>query len=259
MSDIFSNSVLQSFIFSSLMGVLFGVLFAGVSAKPTDSSPKTIIETRTVYIDRGAKQRKNKSNGGELYGFAILLFFAAWKYLQFAPTVLYYLELTLVSMLSFGLACFTVSTIKRHYIDIDWAHRVLVPTIILGLCLVILAKAKRVITPDLVELASRSNFIEFFMGLSQYGRIFSVFHIVGLFLLIFIAIIGTLSLFHYLALMNLRSESPISDVWSFITRVTFRFSSSGVYVLSVVLIGVSAFMVDGTIAHWVTPANATGN
>lgn len=259
MSDFLSNSVLQSFIFSPLMGVLFGALFAGLSAKPTGAAPRTIIETRTVYIERNTRQRKGKSDGGEIYGFAILLFFVAWKYLQFAPTVLYYVELTLVSMLSFGLACFTVSTIKAHYIDTDWAFRVVVPTVILGLCLVILAKAKGVITPDLVELAGKSNVIEFFMALTQYGRFFSVFHIVGLCILIFIAIIGTLSLLHYLALMNLRSDSPISGVWSFITRVTFRFSSRGVYVLSLILLGVSAFMVDGTIAQWITPAKATGN
>lgn len=259
MSDIFSNSVLQSFIFSPLMGVLFGMLFAGLSSKPTQSAPRTVIETRTVYIERIKRYRKSRSDGGEIYGFAILLFFIAWKYLQFAPSVIFYIEVTLVSMMAFGLACFFVSVVKGHYVDSEWVLRVVTPTTILILCLLILADAKRVITPDLIELASNSNIVEFFIGLTQFGRIFSVFHVVGLSLLVLIACIGTLSLLHYLALMNLRSDSPITDVWSFITRITLRFSGKGMYVVSAVLLGISAFMVDGTIAQWVTPGHDPGN
>lgn len=233
------------------MGVVFGVLFAGLSSKPACSAPQTVVETRKVYIERTRVYRKNRSDGGEIYGFAILLFFIAWKYLQFAPTVLYYIEASLVSMMAFGLACFIVSAIKGHYVDSEWTLRVVIPTVILAISLIVLASAKRVITPDLIELASNNNIVDFFLRLTQYGRIFSVLHVVGLSLLVLIACIGTLSLLHYLALMNLRSDSPIADIWSFITRITMRFSGKRAYFVSIVLLGVSGLMVDGTMADWI--------
>lgn len=250
MSDMLSNSVLQSFVFSPLMGVFFGALFAGLSSKPTESAPRTVVETRVIYIERHTKRRKNQNDGAEIYIFAFLLFCVAWQYLRFAPTVLFYVEMFLVSTMSFGLACFFVSALKAHYVDSGWVLRVIVPTTILAACLLVLAEAKSAITPDLTELANRSNVLEFFLGLTQFGRFFSVFHVAGLSLLILIAVIGTLSLLHYLALMNLRTNSPLTGFWSFLTRFTFRFSGTGMYVIAGVLLFVSAFMVDGTLAQW---------
>lgn len=251
MSEIFSNSILQSFLFSPLMGVIFGVLFAGLSSKPACSAPQTVVETRKVYIERTRVYRKNRSDGGEVYGFVFLLFVIAWKYMQFAPTVLYYIEVALISMMAFGIACFVVSVIKGHYVDIEWILCVAIPTVILASCLIILANAKRAITPNLIELANKSNLVDFFLGLNQYGRVFSLLHVVGLSLLVLIACIGTLGLLHHLALMNQRSEGPLTNVWSFITRTTMRFSGNRAYFGSIVFLGVSGFMIDGTMADWI--------
>lgn len=252
MLEIFSNSVLQSFLFSPLMGVVFGALFAGLSARPSATATITVVETRRVFIERTRVNRRSQSDGGEVFGVAILMAFVVWKYLQFAPEVLAYIQMALISMTAFGLTCFFMSAIKGHFTSSDWFVRVAVPTAILVLCLMVLAIAKQKITPDLVALAQNNHITKFFTSLTQYGSYLVISHVLGVCLLVLVAIINTLNLLHYLSLMNQRNYSSTSNVWFFLTRITFRFSGKGAYIVTALFFTLSFLLVSGKIALWVT-------
>lgn len=252
MLEIFSNSVLQSFLFSPLMGVVFGVLFAGLSAKPSATATITVVETRRVFIERTRVNRRSQSDGGEFFGIAILVAFVVWKYLQFAPEVLAYIQMALISMTAFGLTCFFVSIIKDYFTSYDWLIRVAVPTVILVLCLIVLAVAKQKITPDLIELAQNNNITKFFTSLTRYESYLVISHVFGVCLLVIVALINTLNLLHYLSLMNQRNYSSTSNLWFFLTRITFRFSGKGAYIVTALFLTLSFLLVSGKVALWIT-------
>jgi len=257
MEEIFTSSLMQSYVFSPLMGVIFGALFAGLSAKPSASAPVTVIETRRIYVHRvKASARSRQGDGGEIFGLAILLIFVVWKYLQIAPEVLNYIRTILMTMIAFGVTCFIVSAVKGHFLSSDWSIRVVTPTGVLLSCLALLAVAENQINDELVDMANRLNMIQFFTDLPDFWRYSVVFHLIGICLLLFVAIINTLNLLHYLALMNQRDDNVLHGLWSFITSTTDRFSGKRAYIVSALLLTLCFFLFNDQITLWVMPSSS---
>ncbi|WP_194868653.1 hypothetical protein [Pseudoalteromonas sp. PPB1] len=256
MPEIFFNSTMQSFVFSPLMGVIFGALFTGLTSKPSNHAPKTVVETRRVYIERRYRNSRNSSNddGGGIFALLFLLIFVLWKYVQVAPLIHEYIQTGLVTMSAFCFSGFLMSILRGQYTSHEWLERVFVPFCTLVMCFPLLSLAKEAITFDLVELANSSNIVEFYMDeLSEYGRYFLMFQVIGICTLILLATLSTVTFVHYLALMNQRESGSLYYFWTWVTRVTSRLSGNGAYVILIILLVVTALLLNGQIANWVTP------
>lgn len=255
MPEIFYNSEMQSFVFSPLMGVIFAALFTGLTAKPSTQAPRTVVETRKIYIERRYSHSKKSSNsdGNEVFALGFLLLFVLWKYVQMAPIIHGYIETGLVTMLSFCLSGFVVSTLRGQYTSHEWLQRILIPTFTLAACFPLFSMAKEAITPDLIELANNSNVIQFYTNdISEYGRYFLIFQVFGVCTLILLATLSTFTFIHYLALMNQRENGALHGFWVWLTSATSRLSGNGAYVLLIILLITTIILLSGQAAEWIT-------
>ncbi|MCK9394456.1 MAG: hypothetical protein M0Q44_02570 [Methylobacter sp.] len=83
-SELFNDPIMQSMIFGPIMGVIFAVLFAGLTERPTTLVPVTVIQTREIYITRVIERRGRRSDSEEGGGILVVagmgLLFVLWKY-----------------------------------------------------------------------------------------------------------------------------------------------------------------------------------
>ncbi|WP_404342667.1 hypothetical protein [Pseudoalteromonas mariniglutinosa] len=256
MPEIFYNSVMQSFVFSPLMGVIFAALFTGLTTKLSIQAPRTVVETRKIYIEKrySHSSKPNSSDGNEVFALGFLLLFVLWKYVQMAPVIHGYIETGLVTMISFCLSGFVVSTLRGQYTSHEWLQRVLIPTFTLATCFPLLSMAKGAITPDLIELASNSNVIQFYTkDITEYGRYYLMFQVFGVCTLILLATLSTFTFVHYLALMNQREGGVLHGLWAWLTGATSKLSGNGAYVLLIILLITTILLLNGQAAEWVIP------
>lgn len=253
MIDILQNSIMQSFIFSPIMGVIFGSIFAGLTTRPSFYTPKTVTQTYRIYIDRKTivARESSRDNGEAIMGISALLMFILWKYVQLAPSILYFVEIGLMTMFSFCMTIFIVSTIKGQYTSHEWLMRVLCPAICLVFCFPLLNIAKQAISSDLIELANNTGVWQFyFKGLTQYGRFFLLSQVLGVCFLVLLVLTSTFVFVHYLALMNQREYSPLYGLWDWLAENTIKYSGGGVSIALIMLLSVTIFLLNGEIALW---------
>jgi len=256
--DMVTNANLQAWVWGPLMGVLCGVLFAGITNSPTVNAPVTVIQTKRTYITKvTTKPGRSGNAGGEGAG---VIFFAAvfgvmflvWKYAIHVELVHYYLRMLFSTLLAFSLTTALVSLIKGQFTSGSWAVYIAAPIIILAGCGSIIGLAKSSFDPTLTELASQHSFIDFYMhSLSPYGRSLMISHVFGMVVTVLVMIFTGVALLHYLALMNQRSYGPLQQFWLFLTGATLFFSGkSWLFFLAAGLV-LAYLMIDpGLIPTW---------
>lgn len=252
MINILYDPVLQTFVFSPLMGVLFATIFSGTAKRPSSRAPRTVVQTREVYVERSIDRRpRNQGDGKEIVGLAFLLVLVLWKYVQVAPLVHSYIAIGLSVAISFCVTSFLISFYKGQFTDPSWITRIVVPIIALTLCVYLLQLASKGLSPSLIDQARATNAIQFYFHvLDDSSRNELITHVLGVFGLVVLALISWLTLIHFLALMNQREGSYFHGFWCWLTNLTFRFSSTAVSVLLGVIAIVSLLLINGTIAGW---------
>lgn len=255
MFEIFQDSIMQSFIFSPLMGVIFAAVFTGFTSSPSMYTPSTVIETQKIFIDRRTQYISGKSNtddGGGLIALGVGVLFLVFFYVKNVTIIHHYIGFGLVTMFSFCITCLLVSFVKGHFTSGEWFAKVLIPILTLASCFVLLAFAKAGISSELIETANSSNLWQFFTKeITKYGRYYLILHAFGVGCLVLLTLLSTAAFIHYLALMNQREYGCFHSFWVRLAMITNRFSADNTGVYLVIGVSVAGLLLSGQLASWI--------
>ncbi len=259
MSDllsVFGNATLQAFIFSPLMGIVFAVLFSGLS-KPASPTVRTVTETRRIYVEkhyyRSSRRASNDDDGrGIVFLLGIALLFVVWQYALHALLI----QQTLIAMLTtsvyFSVISMFIALWKGHFTSSGWVVSLAIPGCILATGLLLAFRAKNSFPIEVTELANQYEFIQFYLsGLNDYGRYYMITHVTGMVCLFLLALVSVMSFLHHLALMNQRDETVNFGLWEITIRVS-AWASGGRGALLVVLLVLGAWLLlEGYVVRWI--------
>ena len=115
--DLATNATMQAWIWGPLMGVVFGVLFSGLTNSPAIGAPVTVIHTKKVFVQNINVNRSPSGSGSDsIAPFFIVagigLLFVVWNYVVYIELIHYWLWVILSTVLSFSLAIIVVSLIR---------------------------------------------------------------------------------------------------------------------------------------------------
>ncbi|VVO11352.1 hypothetical protein [Pseudomonas fluorescens] len=258
--ELVTNANLQAWVWGPLMGVLCGVLFAGITNPPTVNAPITVIQTKRTYITNvtttggSAGSTSGEGAGAIFFALAVGVMFLVWKYAIYIELVHYYLWMFLSTLLAFSMTTALVSLLKGQFTSASWAVFIVAPITILSGCGAVIALAKSSFDPELTQLASQHTFFDFYMhSLSAYGRSLMMSQVLGVAVTLLVMVFTGLALVHYLALMNQRSYGPLHGFWMFLTGATLFFSGrSWLFVLAFGLVLAYLLVDPGYIPVWMT-------
>lgn len=259
--DLIENATMQAWIWGPLMGVVFGVLFAGVTNSPTVNAPVTVTQTTNTYITKVVVNQQRSSSGDDGGGaMAVLivagfgLVFLVWKYAIHIDLVHHCLWALLSTLLSFSLTTALVSLVKGQFTSSSWGVYIAAPVVILAVCGRLLSLAKVSFDPELTQLASQHTFLDFYVHrLSTYGQSLMIFQVLGVALIFLVMVFTGVALLHYLALMNQRSYGPLQGFWMFLTGATMFFSGKMWFLVMAIVLGLSYVLVEPSLMPtWAT-------
>lgn len=250
--DLIENATMQAWIWGPLMGVVFGVLFAGVTNSPTVNAPVTVTQTKNIYITKTVVNQQRSGSGDDGSGaMAVLivvglgLVFLVWQYAIHIDLVHDCLWAFLSTLLSFSLTTALISLIKGQFTSSSWGVYIVAPIAILAVCGGLLSLAKASFDPELTQLASQHTFLDFYAhSLSAYGQFLMVFQVLGVALIFLVMVFTGVALLHYLALMNQRSYGPLQGFWMFLTGVTMFFSGKQWFFVMAFGLGLSYLLIE---------------
>ncbi len=260
--DLISNATMQAWIWGPLMGVLFGVIFAGVTNPPTVNEPVTVIQTTQKFITNNVVVNQPRSGNTSDSGGAVAIWiamalgviFLVWMYAIHVELIHYCLWALLTTLLSFSVTTALVSLLKGQFTSNSWGIYIVAPMVILAGCGRLLVLAKDSFNPKLTELAAQHAFFDFYKNsLSEFGRSLVICQMFGMVLIFLVMICTGVALLHYLSLMNQRSYGPLRGLWMFLTRVTMFFSGKSWFFLLVGGLVLSYLLIEpGSIPTWIT-------
>ncbi|WP_152690461.1 hypothetical protein [Pseudomonas fluorescens] len=258
--DMATNATWQAWIWGPLMGVVFSVLFAGLTNQPASSAPITVVQTKKVFV-QNVNVNVNKSGSSDSEGGLVILaagFIAliaiVWNYSIYVEEIHYWLWAVLLTMFSVSFFMVMISLLKGQFTSWSWWKYIGVPIIFLGGCGYVLFLAKSNFSPDITRMALKYKAFDFYMkGLNDYGRIFVISHVMGVAIAFVVMVCASVALLHYLALMNQRSVGALHGFWVFLTRVTSVFSDKAWFFLMGFMLLISYLLVEPrAIPAWFT-------
>lgn len=202
--NVLTNPNLQAFVFSPLMGIVFALLFSGLSKPSQPATTLTVRETRKVYIERYHYHRssqRNNEDGATFGAAALLMMLVIWQYSLHALEIQHILITVLTTALYFSVVSALIAFWKGHITSSGWVACLAAPMIALSVGLVLALRAQSGFPSEVIESANQYKFLQFYLhGLSHYGRYYLMTHVigvVGLFLLAMLVIFTTLLLEGY--------------------------------------------------------------
>lgn len=257
-SELFSNSIMQSMVIGPIMGVIFAALFAGLNQSPASQAPITVIQTREIYVTRVVNhrgQRRNAEEGGViLVAAGIGLLFVLWKYAIYVNEIHRYIGIALLTALCFSITAIILSYLRGQFTSEEWWFYLISPLVLLGGCVYLLDLAHSAFDLEITKIALHNNFLVFYTkSLTEFGRNFMFAHVAGVIILCLVILFSFMALLHYLSLMNQRSDGSMSGLWFFIARATLFFSGKSWLVAATILIVLAYIGIEpNTGALWLT-------
>ncbi len=253
--EIITNATMQSLLWSPLMGVIIGLLFSGLIKSPTYETPTTVVQTQHMYIthisSKGYTQGEDNEMGGIFAFFSLGLIFIVWQYAIHANMIHDYIAIFIFTVMSFSLTTMFIGLIKGQFTDYGWWYYVLPPFIMLGVTIYLLLLAKSAFTPEITEIAISQSFLSFYIsGLSEYGQIFMITHVMGIILLCTSIILISGVQLHYLSLMNQRTDGIFQKFWFYLTCKTSFFSKKLWIYIAICLLISYIFLSPKLAAMW---------
>ncbi|MCY9845750.1 hypothetical protein [Vibrio caribbeanicus] len=257
-SEFIHNPLMQSLFLGPLMGVLFAALFSGFNSSPEPEAPATVVQTRTIYITKVIDKRQSSKRSDDGMSLLIIggiaLIFVIWKYAIYFNTILYYLNSSILTVLSFSVTTILISLIKGQYTSNEWWLYTLVPLLFLFISLYLLNLAKVSFDPAIQQGALNNNLWEFYTDwLDAYGRNFMLAHVGGVAILALAVLFTAFLLIHYLSLMNQRSSGMMHKLWFFLAKHTSFFAGKSCAIFISFLLATAYVLINPELAAtWMT-------
>jgi hypothetical protein len=254
-SNWINNSLTQSLLLSPLMGVFFAAIFSGFDRSLDKNAPITVKQTvreyqRIIYIEK--EQKKSAKNDPLIFiGIMISVVFLAWKYVTYSETILTYLLMFILIMISFSITTILISLVKGHFNSKDWWFYTIFPLFFLIFCIYLLSIAWDAIDPKVIEIAQKNTAVDFYIQkLTSHGQLLIITQLIGVTLLFTIIIVSSLIELYYLALMNQRGQGFFQRLWILILQLTSKFSGRDTLIGSTLLSIGSFLLLKGYVTNW---------
>ena len=257
-SNWINNPLIQSLLLSPLIGVVFGAVFSGFNRSPVKNAPITIKETAREYIKIICveKEQKKALKNDPLTiftGIMTCVVFLSWKYVAHSETILAYLLIFILTMISFCITTILISLLKGHFNSKDWWFYTVFPFLLLIFCVYLLSLAWNAIDPKIIEIAQKNTAIDFYIQkLTSHGQLHVITQLIGVTLLFIIAILSSLIELYYLALMNQRGQGFFTRFWMLILQLTSKFSGRDTLIGSALLSIGSFLLLKGYVTNWLS-------
>ena len=217
-----NNSLVQSAIISPLIGAILGVFFAGLNGPPLSSGPVTVQQTliyfnQTIIFNQKGQQTKSTDDVlGYLFGIFILVAGVTWGYSRYAEEILSYWQSGLFSCMAFILSAGLASALRGQYSSYEWGWYIFTPIIAVSFSAYLLNLAQQGIIPGARDAAQSHRFFDFYLNVLQENhRAWLLCQIGGVCLGVAAVLVAAMRSVHYLALMNQRGNSWVSEVMVF--------------------------------------------
>lgn len=210
-SSILTNSTLQAFLFSPLMGVVFAAVFSGSSrgqGELVTVHQKRITVVNNYYVN---KSKRTQDDRDTLIFLGLGMLFLIWLYSLHAEIVHQILILCFSTAFYFTLTSICIAYWKERIRGERWILVMMLPMFSLAFGLYLALEVNSQFPNYLSEIARQYGFVQFYIaGLNTNERIFLMDHTVGILFLSILAIQGVATSIHYAALM---SSSPNGNTY----------------------------------------------
>jgi len=257
---VIDGGFMQTVVLAPLMSAVFATIFASFTRAPSSQAPKTITRTRTEYVTI-IKNSKGGSapddDAGPLLGLLMVgLAMLIINYAKYVDDYHYWMAVTLVTFLSFGICALIISIINGQITSHEWWVYLMIPLGTLVFCAFLLVHARNSFDPIFTTLLNQQGAlvnILFGRGLSDYGQTYLIFHVFGFVLLCITAMFASLTLIHYISLMNQRSDGWTQGFWFVMADISFAFGRTKWIILMLILLILSFLMIEPRgIAMWLS-------
>jgi len=255
---IISGGFMQTVVLAPLMSAVFAAIFVGSTRAPSSKAPKTINRTRKEYVTIIQNSRGGSTpndDPGPLLGLLMIgLVMLVVSYAKYVDDYHYWMAVVLVSLLSFGVCALIVSMINGQITSDEWWSYLMIPLVALMGCAALLIYARDSFDPIFTSVVNQPGGLVNVLlgkGLSDYGHLYLLFHVLGIVLLSIVAIFASLTLIHYISLMNQRSDGWTQGFWFAMVDISFAFGRTKWIAVMLIFLILSFLMIEPKgIAMW---------
>jgi len=249
------NPMVKDYFLGPFVGAVMGALFnAYVGSKDSSNNAggvqppaRTVIETKVVY-----KQSTSGGNSGSNPELAIAFFVLGaviYLYAAYAAQIIDAGLQIAYSSATFSVCFLAFSLWRGRVLGYQWVGVFLFSALLACGCTVLLNMAQGGIVPWFTDAIAKHGIIGFYLNaLNEHGRSYAVTQGLGIAGTAIVLLFSIGWALHYIALVNNFAVAG-NAFWSGIVRLTKVFSGVFGVLLSVISLGVSYLLLDGTIMN----------
>lgn len=258
------DSLTQSLLLSPLMGIIFGLVFSGLTGGKKEiggnSVKETLIIIRERIIIRENNVRGTSGSNDEPMALLIVLVAAAvvavYLYSVYAEYVIYYSSLWAFNVITFGMSALVFSAIRGRLSSADWMIYTIIPVALVSFSLVLLYQARQGVLPGVREAAESAGAFKFYFNvLNDAQRDWVLPQLLGLVGTVVFLFFSTVLVLHNLSALQVVYDGVLRPFWRAVYILTNAFSGNAILIFLVILGGASYFALDGTAYQYLASRN----
>ncbi|WP_158235171.1 hypothetical protein [Comamonas sp. 26] len=238
---------------SPLIGAVMGLALT-VMVQPADersSPPKTVNETRIIFVHRIEVQRGTQDDGSWVFpiGIAAVLLLT-WGYARYAEVGVAWWATFTLTFISFNAAAGIAAAIRGEFLG-TWFAYIVFPLASLFVSLWLAASAKVQILPGAVEAATKHGFVNFYLNvLSPPQRHWLFTQAIGVLVGALATLWAAARLTHYVALSNQRGSGRWASLWRGVAWATNRTAGWPSLMFGIFFYALSGACIHGLAYEW---------
>lgn len=258
------DSLTQSLLLSPIMGVIFGLIFSGMTRGNREGGQASVKETIVIIKEKIVVREttnSNKSQSNDDPMAIIILLIAAmvasiYLYAVYAEDVIYYSSIVTFNVITFGFSALVVSAIKGRLNGAEWFAYTFIPIGIVSFTLVLLYQAELGIISGAKEAASSAGAFKFyFKVLDDEQRNWVIPQLFGLIGTLAFLFFSTVLVIHNLASLQVVYDGGMRKIWRNIYVLTKAFSGKFTWFALIILGVITYFALDGTASQYLNARN----
>lgn len=258
------DSLTQSLLLSPLMGVVFGLIFSGLTRGNREGGQASVRETVVIIRERIVVRERAQPNGAQSnddsMGILIVLIaamiMAIYLYAVYAKDVIYYSSIVTFNVITFGFSALVFSAIKGRLNSAEWFAYTFIPIGILSFGLILLYQAKSGILPGAKEAAESAGAFNFYFDvLDNDQRNWVIPQLLGLLGTLAFLFFSSVLVIHNLASLQVTYDGFMRPFWRSIFILTNAFSGKFIWLMLALLGTLTYFALDGTAYQYMGARN----